>query len=224
MFFFVLFCFVFFGGWGRKHCEDCDELVVLFLSIPSPDSKPVLQVDLGFAISATDIGAEETFQYMKNVVKYVIDTHGISRMRYGVILFADSSITYIPLSQTFPDKSALTTLFDSYPRPQGEPDLRKALIEAKEMFDKAPAPPEAKQVLAVIMDQTSINDLNDVKKAAHVLEDDEIQIVPVGVGQNVEEEELESITGNKQNLIIVDKDSNPSDTGKEIVDKIVQGK
>lgn len=91
------------------------------------------------------------------------------------------------------------------------------------MFDKAPARPEAKQVLAVIMDQTSINDLNDVKKAARVLEDDEIQIVPVGVGQNVEEKELESITGNKQNVIIVDKDSNPSDTGKEIVDKIVLG-
>lgn len=195
----------------------------LFLSISSPDSKPVLQVDLGFAISTTDTDAEETFQYMKKVVKDVVNTHGISSMRYGVVLFADFSITYIPLSQTFPNKSALTTLFDSFPRPQGEPDLRKALIEAKEMFDKAPARPEAKQVLAVIMDQTSINDLNDVKKAARVLEDDEIQIVPVGVGQNVEEKELESITGNKQNVIIVDKDSNPSDTGKEIVDKIVLG-
>ena len=91
------------------------------------------------------------------------------------------------------------------------------------MFDTAPARPEAKQVLAVIMDQTSINDLKDLKKAARVLEDDEIQIVPVGVGQNVEEKELESVTGNKQNIIIVDKNSNPSDTGKEIVDKIVTG-
>ena len=144
-------------------------------------------------------------------------------MRYGIILFADSSTTYVPFSQTFPDKSAVTTLVDSFRRPRGEPDLRKAFREAKDMFDKAPARPEAKKVLAVIMDQKSINDLSEVKQAAKVLEDEDIQIVPIGLGQNVEEKELEFVTGNKQNVITADKDGDPSNVGKEIIDVIVQG-
>lgn len=144
-------------------------------------------------------------------------------MRYGVILFADSATTYIPFSQTFPDKLALTTLLDQHPRPQGEPNLQKALGEAKNMFDKAPARPNAKKVLAVIMDKKSINDLSEIKEAVKMLEDDDIQIVPVGVGPNVAEEEVESITSNKQNIITADKDGDPSGVGEEIIDKIIQG-
>ena len=70
---------------------------------------PVLNVDLGFAIGVTDIGADETFRNMKNVVKYIVDTYGLASIRYGVIFFADSATTYVPFSQTFPDKLALTS-------------------------------------------------------------------------------------------------------------------
>lgn len=188
-----------------------------------PDSMPVLHVDLGFAIGVTDIGADETLRNMKNILKYIVDTYGLASMRYGVILFADSATTYIPFSQTFPDKLALTTLLDQHPRPQGEPNLQKALGEAKNMFDKAPARPNAKKVLAVIMDKKSINDLSEIKEAVKMLKDDDIQIVPVGVGPNVAEEEVESITSNKQNIITADKDGDPSGVGEEIIDKIIQG-
>ena len=91
------------------------------------------------------------------------------------------------------------------------------------MFNKAPARPDAKKVLAVIMDKKSINDLSEIKEAVKVLEDDDIQIVPVGVGPNVADEEVESITSNKQNIITTDKDGDPSGVGKEIINKIIQG-
>ena len=188
------------------------------------DSLPTLNVDLGFAISVTDAGANQTYENMKNVVKYIVNTYGIGSIRYGVILFVDSATTYIPLSQTFPDKLLLTSLLDRYPAPQGEPDLQKALEEAKSMFDKAPPRPDAKRVLAVIMDNKSINDLSEIKKAAQGLEEEEIQVVPVGVGTNVEDKELEAITGNKKNVITTGKDGDPSSVGKEIIDKIIQGK
>lgn len=184
---------------------------------------PMLKVDLGFAISATDIGADKTYELMKNVMKHVVDTYGLASMSYGLILFADSATTYIPFSQTFPDKMALTALLDTYPSPRGEPVLQKALEEAKSMFDKASARPEAKKVLAVIMDKKSINDLNELKEAAKVLEEDNVQVVPVGVGPNVEDKEIESITSNKQNVITTDKDGDPSSVGQEIIDKIIQG-
>ena len=189
------------------------------------DSMPPLNVDLGFAISVTDIRANETYENVKDVVKYIVSTQGIANIRYGVILFADSANTYIPFSHTFPDKGTLMSLLDAFPAPSGSPDLQKALDEAKSMFDKAPSRrPGAKKVLVVIMDNKAINDAIAIRKAATGLEEEDIQVIPVGVGANVDDEDLESITSNKKNVITTDKDGDPSSVGKEILEKIIQGK
>lgn len=184
---------------------------------------PLLKVDLGFAISVTDSGADQTYENMKNVVKYVVDTYGLASIRYGVLMFGNSASTYIPFSQTFPDKITLTTLLDSFPPLRGGPDLRKALEEAKTLFDQATARPDAKKVLAVIIDNKSINDGSDIVEAAKVLEGDDIQVVPVGVGSNVDDEDLETMTSNKQNIIKTDKDGDPSGVGEKIIQKIREG-
>lgn len=181
---------------------------------------PLLNVDLGFAISVTDTRANETYENMKDVVKYIVSTQGIANIRYGIILFADSANTYIPFSHTFPDKKTLMSRLDAFPAPSGSPDLQKALDEAKSMFDKAPSRrPGVKKVLVVIMDKKSIGDA-----IATGLEEEDIQVIPVGVGANVDEEDLESITSNKKNVITSDKDGDPSSVGKEILEKIIQGK
>ena len=187
------------------------------------DSMPLLKVDLGFAISVTDSGAEQTYENMKNVMKHVVDSYGLVSIRYGVLMFGNSANTYIPFSQTFPDKMALTTLLDSFAPLRGGPDLQKALKEAKTLFDQATARPDAKKVLAVIIDNKSINNGSDIEEAAKVLEDDDVQVVAVGVGPNVDEEELETMTSNKQNIIKTDKDGDPSSVGEEIIQKIREG-
>lgn len=184
---------------------------------------PLLDVDLGFAISVTDSGAEQTYENMKNVMKHIVDTYGLASIRYGVLMFGNSANTYIPFSQTFPDKMALTILLDSFPPLRGGPDLRKALEEAKTLFDQATARPDAKKVLAVILDNKSINNDSDIEEAAKILEDDDIQVVPVGVGSNVDDEELETMTSNKQNIIKTDKEGDPSGVGEEIIQKIREG-
>lgn len=188
-----------------------------------PDSVPLLDVDLGFAISVTDSGAEQTYENMKNVMKHIVDTYGLASIRYGVLMFGNSANTYIPFSQTFPDKMALTILLNSFPPLRGGPDLRKALEEAKTLFDQATARPDAKKVLAVILDNKSINNDSDIEEAAKILEDDDIQVVPVGVGSNVDDEELETMTSNKQNIIKTDKEGDPSGVGEEIIQKIREG-
>ena len=186
---------------------------------------PPLNVDLGFAISITDIRANETSENMKDVVKYIVSTQGIANIRYGIILFADSANTYVPFSHTFPDKATLMSLLDTFPAPSGSPDLQKALDEAKSMFDKAPSRrPDAKKVLVLIMDNKSINDADTIRKAATGLEEEDIQVIPVGVGANVDDGDLESVTSNKKNVITTDKDGDPSSVGKEILEKIIQGK
>ena len=183
----------------------------------------VLKVDLGFAVSVTDSGAEQAYENMKNVMKYIVNTYGLASIRYGVLMFGNSANTYIPFSQTFPDKMALTTLLDSFPPLRGGPDLRKALEEAKTLFDQATTRTDAKKVLAVIIDNKSINNGSVIEEAAKVLEDDDIQIVPVGIGSNVDEEELETMTSNKQNIIKTDKDGDPPGVGEEIIQKIREG-
>lgn len=184
---------------------------------------PIPMVDLGFAISATDTGAGQTYENMKSVVKHIVNSYGLVSIRYGVILFGESATTYIPFSRTFPDEMALLSSLDLPQRLRGEPDLQKALEEAKTMFDQATPRPGARKVLAVIVDNDSSNNKSEIKEAAKVLKDDDIQVIPVGVGPNVDDEELEIMTGNKKNVIKTDKDGDSSSVGEEVIMKIHEG-
>ena len=178
------------------------------------------KVDLGFAISATGVDAEDTYEKMKDVVKSIVETYGLVSIRYGVISFGKTPSTNIAFSQSFPDKDVLLRMLDLYLTPRGTPDLQKALEEAKTLFDRAPARPDAKKVLAVIMDSKSSSDPDGIAKAAEALNEDEIQVIPVGIGSNIDDKELESITNNKDNVVGAEKDEDMSVVGKEIMEKV----
>lgn len=116
---------------------------MFFFSI---ETAAIPSIDLGFAISADALGADMTFSKMRDAIDYIVTKYGTNRLRYAVIVFGSSSTTYVDFGQDFPDPKDLKQTLSVLTRSRGTPDLKKALFEAKELFQLAPARPNSKKV------------------------------------------------------------------------------
>ena len=83
--------------------------------------------------------------------------------------------------------------------------------------------PGAKKVLVMITDTSSRLDKNDIKRAAKPLDDREIQVIPVSVGDEVDPKELQQTTTDIDNYIHAPVDGDPKNLAVKIMEKIFRG-
>ena len=179
-------------------------------------------MDLGFAISASAQDADETFKLMKEAISSITERYETSNIRYALLTFGTTVKREVNFTLDLPDPEALRKALASASKPSGEPDLQRALEEAKMLFKQAPSRPGAKKVLVVIMDKKSISDSSEVEQASKPLEDVNIVVVPVAVGPAASLSELEKTTTNKKFMVIVGKDEDPDTLGEEIMRKALK--
>lgn len=179
-------------------------------------------LDLGFAISASAQDADETFKLMKGAISSITERYKTSKIRYAVLTFGTTVKREVNFTLDSPDPDALRKALETASQPSGDPDLQRALEEAKMMFEQAPSRPGAKKVLVVIMDNKSISDSSEVEQASKPVEDVNIVVVPVAVGPVASLPELEKTTTNKKFMIIVGKDEDPETLGEEIMRKALK--
>ena len=193
--------------------------MLLYLS----DNLRIPQIDLGFAISATAVSASDTFERIKDTITAIVDEYGITdRLRYGLIVFGRNAAQKL----SFSEKSDINTLkakIKSSQRPGGEPNLQKALEEAKQLFDSEPTGPDVKKVLVVITDKKSTSRPEDVKKAVVPIEEGGVKIIPVAVGSSADPSELEVITSNRGYIIETQRKLDPAVTADKIMEKVLKG-
>lgn len=190
-----------------------------------PDSKILPEVDLGFAISTNALNSAKTFSIMKDTMKYVVDTYGYVKLRYGVIVFGSTPSTAISFSDTFDNIDALKVYLNQIQQPRGSPDLKKALDLSVTMFENASPPrPDAKRYLVVIMDDRSVNTLEELRNSVMPLEKVPIKVISVILPPSADEKKLNKIVPNKLNVIEKNTDDTPKSLGEKIIDKVIEGK
>ena len=188
------------------------------------DKLRVPRIDLGFVISATTVSASDTFQRIKDTINTIIDEYGVaSRLRYGLVVFGREAVLKLSFSEESADVNSLKAKITSTQRPDGEPNLQKALEEAKKLFDSEVARPGVKKVLVVITDKKSTSSQENVKKALVPLEEQKVKIVPVAVGSSADPNELERITSNRGYLIETKRELDPDTTAEKIMVKVLKG-
>lgn len=193
--------------------------MLLYLS----DNLRVPQIDLGFAISATAVSASDTFERIKDTITAIVDEYGITdRLRYGLIVFGRNALQKLSFGEES-DMNSLKAKVKSSQRLGGEPNLQKALEEAKRLFDSESAGPDVKKVLVVITDKKSTSRPEDVKKAVVPLEEGGVKIVPVAVGSSADPSELEVITSNRGYIIVTQRKLDPDVTAEKIMEKVLKG-
>ena len=185
-------------------------------------AKPVQHVDVVFAISATASEAQQTFSFMKEVIKIIFERHGVDSIRPAIIVFGDAVSVRLSFNEKISELDELKERIDNLPRNTGTPDLDAVLVEANRLF--AGARLNAKKVLVIISDDASDNRPWEIRARAGKLEEEEIEVVPVGIGNKADLKQLEHTTPHKDNLITADKDDDTYDVADEILEKILRSK
>lgn len=177
-------------------------------------------MDLGFALSATSAVHNETFKLMKDIINYIIDTYGTQRIHYSVLVYGDTATIEINFGQAPPSPQQLKTAVEKLRVGTGIPNLADALEKAVKMFEDDNRRPLTRKVLVIMADSKSGSTEDDVKKAVRPLEDRDIEVIPVIVGEEADPVELGNTTPDKTNVIETGKDDDPKVVGEKIMDKI----
>lgn len=189
-----------------------------------PDPIDQENIDLVFAISASSTEAKETFELMKETLLSIVSEHGAENIRYTVMTYGSVTRTIVDFQDTFPNEQALLKKLESLSAVGGTPDLDLALADAKKAFEAPGARPDAKKILVFLVDNKSGSTEEDVLKSAMSLEEAGVKVIPVGIGSEVDREELEKTTPLKGNIIEVPTKESPEKLGKKIIDKVRESK
>ena len=200
-------------------CEWCNHsyLVLLVFSVNLPE------IDLAFAISATSVEADTTIMLMRNTIKSIIQQYGTDRVHYSVIIFGSIATTHFDFSNAPPDQDDLIRLVGRLPKAVGRPDLVKALEDAKRVYELQEVRPNARRVLVVIMDNSSVSNEIDLEKAVHALVNNSVFAIGVGIGSRINPKDLEIITREIRHIIKVGINKSPNELAKEIMEIIDLG-
>ena len=197
-------------------------LTILISCNSITDLPKIPYVDLGFAISATATSAGENYLKMKEIMKEIVDKYGLGRVRYTVITFGRNSDVKIRFNDNFPSEEKLKTFLEAVPRSSGGADLAQALERAKEVFSED-SRPEVKKILVVIIDKKSDSKVEDVRKAATHLDDNDVTVIGVALHDEADLKELGNITTNNRNLIVANSTASPTQLAEEIMSNALKG-
>ena len=189
-----------------------------FFSLELPK---VPEMDLAFVISATSSSAIVNFAKIKDTVREVIELYGVQKVHYSVILFGRDPTVRIPFTQKY-SESALKATIAALPRPTDGSSLHSALGSARGVFSVG-GRPDAKKVVVVVLDAESESNIEDVKNAAGMLEDDGIKVIVVAFGDQTDLDQTSAATVNKDNIVRANGTDVPKDIAEEITAKIAKG-
>lgn len=188
----------------------------------SSDSVVTEKIDLGFAISATALNADDTFKKMKDSIKTIIKKYAVGYLRYAVIVYGTEAKLVLSFETTFPALENWLTTVDRMRIEQGTPALEKALQKAKELFQSS-GRSDAKKVLVVIADKSPTGDGKAIEKEAQELDFDDVKVVPVAIGDEIDPKEIEEVSPYIDVLITVPEDVDPTDLAEGVMDKVLKG-
>ncbi|KAL9959836.1 hypothetical protein ACROYT_G033194 [Oculina patagonica] len=177
-------------------------------------------IDLTFAISATSLQNATTFVLMQTTINNIVSQYDIFRIHYSVIVFGSVATTHIDFGSVIPDKYDLIRRVARLSKSPGNPDLVQALQHAKRVYESQSVRPDARRFLVVIMDNASVNNRNDLNAAVTDLDNLDVVIIGVGVGNSVNPTDNEIITKDPRHIITVGINKSPDELAREIIDAI----
>lgn len=181
-------------------------------------------LDLVFALSATALKSDDNFVKMKSVITEILNTHGSSSVRYGIITFGKYPNITIDIGEES-DPRQLRNMLRGLSKNSDGADLSRALKEAKEMLEKATlSRPRAKRILIIAMDKTSDSDDTAVDVAGKALARDGVRVIAVLFGKEGDPQEIAKTTLDKNNVIETDGDDTAKKIAAEVMEKAKNGK
>ena len=161
---------------------------------------------------------------MKDATKDIIDKYGTDDARYSLITSGREASTKIDFTDGFKTAQDFKNAVNAVQRPEGTPDLKKALDQAMKLFEDAPPRPDAKKILVVLNDQKSVNYPQVLSASAKRLQDENILVLPIAFGSLADLDELTRLAPSKGVVIKIDDDEDGAVIAQKIMNDGVKGK
>ena len=158
---------------------------------------------------------------MTDAIGEVVEMYGKERIHYSVIVFGSVPSVKIQFNDSFPSDENLKASIKLFSREPGS-GLDATLQKAKEIFESY-ARPGVQKVLVVIIDKKSDSSEGELQITATLLEEAKIKVIPVGLGDEVDNTELDVLTPRKDDVIKKPADVPSKDLTKEIMKKVLEG-
>ena len=187
----------------------------MFLDLPI-----IPEVDVAFAISANAVQSQANFQKMKDVISQIVEMYGQERVFYSVITYGSVPDVKIQFNDQRTDDQ-LITYIKSFSRASGSA-LAPTLEKVKEIFNQY-ARPGVRKVLVLITDKKSDSDENVLREKASLLEQAKIKVIPVGLGGETDNTELQILTPRKVDVITKPNTISTKYLASVIMRKLLEG-
>lgn len=182
------------------------------------------EIDLCFAVSATAAFANETFTLMTETINDVVDSYGIGKVRYSVVVFGSLVRQVVRFGSGITDPDKLKEEISSVRPIGGAPAIDEALEASLEAFKESKDRPNARKVLVVILDNESGLQMSDIALKAGALEKSYIRVITVGVGGDAKQEELETMASDNRDVLTVTISVQPSTLSRDIMVLVLTSK
>ena len=185
------------------------------------DTRDIPDIDLAFALSAAAVDAEDTFDKIQDTVDDIIKHYGTDKIHYALLTFGDKSSVIVDFSDNL-GKDSLRATVQQLSRPTGDPDVKKLLEEAEQLFNSVHLRLGSRKIFVIFLDKKSTNSPSDLKEASKPLIEMNVTIVPAVVGPEVVIDEIEVLLTNKEYIAICEP-FQPKTWPDTIIDTALKG-
>lgn len=152
-------------------------------------------MDLIFVMGSADPNGKETLTKEKIIVNDVIEKPKDAFVKYGVVQFDKTGLVKVPLGD-YEDEKELSEEVKKMPVKEGKA-LDEGIKSAGEEFEKN-GRPKSRKVMVVFIDGNDDSSKEKLKKVAEPLKKKNVKIIPVVLGENVEEEKVKPLLAKKK--------------------------
>ena len=158
---------------------------------------------------------------MKDVINTIIEDYGTRDIHYSIILYGPDASTKVRFKEgDLIGSDYLKRFVSSMPLTDPPSKPSAALQEAKKAFEAPGARRDAVKVLVVMADTKGESTVDEILSAAKPLMKAEVKVLAVAVGPDTDTNELEKVTGNKKNVVVVPVDEDAQSVAEKVM-KIV---
>ena len=203
-----------------SHFKVCTKLFLLTVSLRQFLDLPQSDIDVMFAMGADGSGASTLFNQEKAIIAAIVDRHGSSKAKYGLIQYGYNS------AETLRRLSQFTNNLD-FKRFVGSRTLTsrgRALIPAMDKASEEFLSSNAKQkVFVLFANALPFVSFNELVSASRSLRSNGVKVVVVYSGSSADRTRLQQIVANNKNLFSWNIGTRSSVIGSKIALQLFKG-
>lgn len=178
------------------------------------------EIDVVFLLGASNPGGKQHILNEQRLVEEIVQRNNTPASRFAIVLYEDTATVQQSLNEYANAKTFIDILKSLNWKNEGA-NLNSGLAKVKMLFEKE-GRPKARKTLVVFSDGQFATEIEGIKKLKKPLVDQGVKIIPVTVGDNVDEDKFNELSSKNQTLRHDDSED-PKNTADKIQEELMKG-